>query len=79
MPAAESLPLVAAKRLQVTVAEVGAAPTARIAALRRNAAAATSVRVTKWESATGRPTVPSNEGNRLLEPARITGPAGAPG
>ena len=51
MPAAESLPLAAAKRLQVTVAEVGAAPTPRIAELRRNAAAATSMRVTWWESA----------------------------
>ena len=78
MPAAESLPLAAAKRLQVTVAEVGAAPTPRIAELRRNAPAATSMRVTWWESATGRPTVPSNEGTRLSE-RRQHGPAGPQG
>jgi hypothetical protein len=67
VPAAESLPFVAAKRLQETVAEVGAAPTARIAALVKNAATATSVRVTNWASVTRRPAAPSNEGNRLGE------------
>ena len=78
MPAAESLPLAAANPIHVTVADLRAAPTPRIAELSRNAAAATRVRVTWWASASRLWAVPSNEGTRLSA-LRRQSPAGPQG